>query len=328
MPFFDMGLSELEKYKPSLTAPKNFDAFWEATLKESLAHPLDARIEPADFGLEIIEAFDVTFNGYRGQQIKAWLLLPRERKGKLPCIVEYIGYGGGRDFPTNWLLWSSCGFAHLVMDTRGQGSDFLKGDTPDIEDEPGNPQHPGFMTRGILHPETYYYRRVFTDAVRAVEVARAHPGIDPSRIAVTGASQGGGIALAVSALVKHVAFVMPDVPFLCHFKRATELVETNPYGEIVRYCKVHRDKTGQVFETLAYFDGMNFAARAVCPAFFSVALMDDTCPPSTVFAAYNHFAGKKEIKIYEYNKHEGGSTFQDIEKVRYARQAMGLGEKK
>ncbi|MER3443975.1 MAG: acetylxylan esterase, partial [Meiothermus sp.] len=71
---------------------------------------------------------------------------------------------------------------------------------------------------------------------------------------------------------------------------------TAPYNEIAAFCRVHRDKVGQVFATLAYFDGVNFAARATAPALFSVGLMDDVCPPSTVYAAYNHYAGPKEIR--------------------------------
>jgi cephalosporin-C deacetylase len=173
------------------------------------------------------------------------------------------------------------------------------------------------MTRGILKAETYYYRRLFTDAARAVEAARSHPAVDAARIAVTGASQGGGISLAVSCLVPSLAAVMPDVPFLCHYRRATEIVDTNPYHEISRYCTVHRDKIEAVFATLSYFDGLNFAARAVAPALFSVGLMDDICPPSTVFAAYNHYAGPKDINIWPYNNHEGGDNFQAAAKVKF-----------
>jgi cephalosporin-C deacetylase len=214
-------------------------------------------------------------------------------------------------------MWSAAGYAHLVMDTRGQGSSWARGDTPDPEPDGGNPHFPGFMTRGVLSPQTYYYRRLFTDAVRAIETARAHPAVDAARVAVAGISQGGGIAVAMSALVPDVAATMPDVPFLCHFRRATEVTDAPPYQEISRYCVVHRDKVDQVFATLAYFDGVNFATRARCPALFSVGLMDEICPPSSVFAAYNHFAGPKQIRAWRYNHHEGGGPYQSEEKLRF-----------
>ena len=317
MAFFDMPLDQLRTYQPTREEPADFDAFWQATLAEARTFPLNAEFAPIDYGLRTVETFDVTFSGYGGQPIKGWLQLPRSRSGPLPCVVEYIGYGGGRGFPNDWLLWSAAGYAHLVMDTRGQGSSWSKGDTPDPEPEGANPHFPGFMTRGVLSPQTYYYRRVFTDAVRAVEAARAHPAIDAARVAVTGGSQGGGIALAASGLVPDLAATMPDVPFLCHYRRATEITDSHPYQEIARYCVTHRDKVDQVFATLAYFDGVNMATRASCPALFSVGLMDEICPPSTVFAAYNHFGGSKDIRIWRYNHHEGGGSYQSIEKLRF-----------
>jgi cephalosporin-C deacetylase len=173
------------------------------------------------------------------------------------------------------------------------------------------------MTKGILDPEHYYYRRVFTDAVRAIEAARSHPDIDATQIAVTGGSQGGGISIAASGLVADVIAAMPEVPFLCHYRRATEIVDTYPYKEIAEYCHVHRDKVDRVFHTLSYFDGVNFAARAQARALFSVGLMDQVCPPSTVYAAFNYWAGEKEIKVYPYNGHEGGGSYQTVEKVRF-----------
>lgn len=318
MPFFDFPLDRLREYLPERDEPADFDAFWSRTLAEADQHPLAARFEAGDYGLRTVETFDVTFNGYGGQAIKGWLLLPRGRSGPLPCVVEYIGYGGGRAFPFNWLTWSGAGYAHLVMDTRGQGSSgTLPGDTPDPEPEGTNPQHPGFMTRGILKPETYYYRRLFTDAVRAVRAAREHPAVDGARIAVGGNSQGGGITLAVAGLMSDVAVAMPNVPFLCHYRRATEIIDTNPYAEISRYCTVHRDKIDTVFNTLSYFDGVNFAARAHARALFSTGLMDTICPPSTIFAAYNHYAGPKEIEIWRYNNHEGGGIYQTLQQVRF-----------
>ena len=320
MPLFDLSLDELKTYLPPRTEPSDFDAFWAQTLSEARQFPLDATFEPIDFGLSLVETFDVTYNGYGGQPIKGWLVMPRQRSGPLPCVVEYLGYGGGRGFVHDWLRWAAVGYAHLIMDTRGQGSAWSNGDTPDPEPEGSNPQFPGFMTRGILNPKTYYYRRVFTDAVRAVEAARSHSAIDPSRIAIMGGSQGGGITLAVSGLQPDIVAAMPNVPFLCGYRRATELVDTAPYNEITRYCKVHREKVEMVFNTLSYFDGINFATRAKARTLFSVGLMDDICPPSTIFAAYNYYAGPKEIRIWSYNNHEGGGSHHALEQIHFLKQ--------
>ena len=317
MAFFDLPLEQLQTFKPARTEPDDFDAFWKSTLEESRAFPLNATFEPVAPEIKTLEIFDVTYNGFAGQPIKAWLVLPKQRDGKLPCVVEYIGYGGGRGLPIDHLGFSSAGFAFLIMDTRGQGTTWREGHTPDIETEPGNPQYPGFMTRGILKPSSYYYRRVFTDAVRAIEAAKAHPAVDGSRIAVTGGSQGGGIAIAAAALEPSISFCLPEVPFLCAYRRATEMIDTFPYAEITNYLKTHRSHLETVFNTLSYFDGVNFAARAKSKALFSVGLMDTICPPSTVYAAYNHWRGAKEMRVYPYNNHEGGQNLHFLEKIKF-----------
>jgi cephalosporin-C deacetylase len=206
---------------------------------------------------------------------------------------------------------------------RGQGSSWSAGDTPDLYADGGNAQFPGSMTKGILDPKHYYYRRVFTDAVRAIEAARSQPDVDASRIAVAGGSQGGGITIAAAGLVADVVAAMPDVPFLCHYRRATEIVDTYPYREIAEYCHVHRDQVETVFHTLSYFDGVNFATRAAASTLFSVGLMDQICPPSTVFAAYNYWAGEKGIKVYPYNGHEGGDRYHTVEKLRFLKRILG-----
>lgn len=310
MAWFDLPLEQLRGYRSASTEPADFDAFWSATLDEARGHDLDARFEPVETGLETVRVYDVTFAGFGGHPVKGWLVLPAGAASPLPTVVEFLGYGGGRGLPHTHLLWASAGFAHFVMDTRGQGSGWTSGDTPDPVGSA--PAHPGFMTRGVEDPETYYYRRLHTDAVRAVEAARAHPLTDAARTAVTGTSQGGGIAIAVGGLVPDLAAVAPDVPFLCDFPRATTLTDRNPYREIGRYLGAHRGRAERVRRTLSYFDGVHFAARGRAPALFSAALEDQTCPPSTVFAAFNAWAAAdKRIEVYDFNDHEGGGPHQE-----------------
>ncbi|WP_173922567.1 acetylxylan esterase [Agromyces sp. Marseille-P2726] len=312
MPRFDLPLEELRVYRPEVAEPDDFDAFWAETLAESRAlagSPSFARVESP---LSAVEVYDVSFSGFGGDTVVGWFIVPAGSDGPFPAVVEYQGYGGGRGLPHEHLAWAASGFAYFVMDTRGQGSSWgTGGSTPDPHGVGASA--PGFMTRGIESPGSYYYRRVFTDAVLAIEAVRSFEGIDGDRIAVSGTSQGGGIAIAAAALSEGVVAAMPNVPFLCHFERAVGMTDRLPYHEIVRYLSVHRDAAPRVFQTLAYFDGVNFAKRATVPALFSVGLLDPVCPPSTVFAARNHWdasgrAGTPHIVEYAFNEHEGGAA--------------------
>ncbi len=304
MPRFDLSPEELAGYRPALNVPADLDSFWAETLESSRARAVEPVVMKIDNGLRLVDTFDVVFSGFDGQPVRAWLHVPAGARDELPAVVRYLGYGGGRGLSHEVSAWTLAGYACCTVDTRGQGAGWSPGDTPDPVGSA--PAHPGSMTRGIGAPRDYYYRRVFTDAVRAVEVLRDLPVVRADRIAVTGVSQGGGMTLAVSGLAPGLWAAMPDVPFLCDFPRALEVAESDPYLEIVRYLRVQRDETDRVLETLSYFDGAVLARRATPPALFSVALMDRVCPPSTVYAAFNWYAGPKEIAVYPYNDHEGG----------------------
>jgi cephalosporin-C deacetylase len=304
--FTDMPETALWEHRSTQTEPDDFDAFWAATLDETRTHPLDVRIEAVETGLATVDVYDVTFAGWAGQPVRAWLRVPAGATGPPPAVVQFVGYGGGRGAAVENLFWSAAGYAHLQMDTRGQGSGWSRGDTPDPDGS--GPAHPGVMTRGIDSRETYYYRRVFTDAVRAVEAVRTLDVVDPARVAAVGGSQGGGIALAVAALVPDLAAVAAYVPFLCDFRRASVITDADPYKEIGRYLAVHRHRASSVHEVLSYFDGVNFARRGTAPAVFTTALMDPVCPPSTVFGAFHAYDGPKDITVWPYNGHEGGGV--------------------
>lgn len=314
---FDLPLAELETYRPIVDEPADFDAFWQMSLVETEAFAIDATFEPhTDIRLPAIDVLDVSFRGFAGQVVHGWLMIPTTSKHALPCVVSYVGYGGGRSLPIAHTWATAAGMAHFVMDSRGQGATWSPGVTPD--DYPaGAPHALGFVTRGIEQPETYYYRRLFVDAVRAVKAAAAHPKVDAERLAFAGASQGGTLALAATALSPlKPKLILVDVPFLCHVRRATTITDQAPYSELVRYLSCHRDKEAQAFATLSYFDGCNLAKRIKVDSYFSVALMDQVCPPSTVYAAYHQIEhANKQIDVYPYNGHEGGDVFQLTRRV-------------
>ncbi|MDJ1009230.1 MAG: acetylxylan esterase [Paracoccaceae bacterium] len=329
---FDLPLEELKDYRPDLAGIEaaDFDAFWARTLDAAEAQKAPLKLEPAPSPLTHLDVFDLTFSGFGGAPVKGWLMRPKDAGAPLPLVVEFLGYGGGRGRAEEHLFWANVGFAHVVMDNRGQGSGWGGGPggagaTGD-EAPPGDGPHvPGMVTRGILRPETSYFRRLFTDAVRLVRDLENVPFLDPARRAVLGASQGGAIAQAVSAF-ETLAAACIDVPFLTNVPRSVTLTDDDPYFEIVRYLRAHRTAERAVFETLSYFDGLSFAARAKAPALYSVALMDTVCPPSSGFAAYNHHPGLKDIAVYPFAHHEGGGIDHRLSQAGFLMERLAVGD--
>jgi len=339
MPLFDLPLAQLRTYTSDVTPPEDLREFWDATIAEAREFPLDPGFEPVENYLSVIDTFDVTFAGYGGAPVKGWLHLPahREPDAALPVVVQYVGYSGGRGLVNQDTRWAQAGYAHFIMDTRGQGYGGTLGETPDPHPSAGDVAHAGLMTRGIANRDGYYYRRVYVDAFRAVEAARSHPAVDPSRVVLAGVSQGGGIVVAVAGLVAGrldgVIAALPDVPFLQDFPRAIDITPRGPYPEIAQFLARHRDRYDAALAVLRYFDGVNLARWATAPALYSAAQMDDICPPSTVFASFNAYGcgtpgvpatgAAKEIEVYRFNNHEGGQEHHWIRQLLFLRKILG-----
>ncbi|TMR25663.1 acetylxylan esterase [Nonomuraea turkmeniaca] len=323
--FFDIPAHELASYRPTLPVPEDLEEFWQKTLAEAAQFPLAVTAVPVtDTPLRTVSVYDVTFAGFGGHPIKAWYLVPREPEPGAATIIEFIGYGGGRGLPHELLFWSASGHPHLIMDTRGQGSSWRVGDTGD-PGSPGRPHVPGFLTDGVTSREDYYYRRLFTDAVRAVDAAAELPHSDPAKLVTTGTSQGGALSLATASLHPGVAATMPNVPFLCDIRNSARAAVTGPYPELVKWCRTHRSLADQALATLGYFDVVNLVRAARCPAHFGVALLDETCPPLGVYGCFNSYGGRKEITVYAWNGHESGEAHHLADQHRWLSQEAGIG---
>ena len=174
-------------------------------------------------------AHQIRFRSVGDAPIAGWLARPDAGPALFPALVYYHGYGAGA------LARSSStprrpGLAVMSMDCRGQD-----GDSPDVPPADGG-HHAGWLTRGLRDPSEHYYRYVYADAVRAVDCLASLDDVDDQRLAVTGSSQGGGLALAAAALSGRAGFVWADVPFLCDFPRAVETGRGSPLPEIATSC--------------------------------------------------------------------------------------------
>lgn len=145
MGVFDLTREELESYRPDVLEPSDFDEFWSKTLSRNPFDPSAVTRVRVDYPLSTVDVWDVTFPGFAGDPIRAWYILPSGATDPLPTIVQFQGYGGGRGLPVENLAWASAGFAHLMVDTRGQGGTWGSGGaTGDPHGSGGADQ--GFMT--------------------------------------------------------------------------------------------------------------------------------------------------------------------------------------
>jgi cephalosporin-C deacetylase len=305
MPSIDMPLEQLRVYKPTLYREENFQAFWEQTTAEAIKQPLNAELIPYPFPVRGIECFAVRFDGYQGGRLAGWYVRP-EGRGPFPGICLYHGYSVRAPRPLELIPFASMGICALSMDCRGQN-----GQSQDAMVYPQG-HFTGWMTTGIRDPRTYYYRYVYADVVRAVELLANREEVDATRLAVGGASQGGGLTIAAAALSRRVVLALPDIPFLCDFRRAVQIAPTGPYPEIANFLRAFPEYYEQATRTLSYFDCLNLAPWITCRIVISNGLCDDTCPPSTIFAVYNHITAPKQIEVYPFQKHEVAYEHQEL----------------
>lgn len=298
MPSIDWSQEVMRGYKPALTRAEDFEPYWEATVKEAIEQPLNVEFTPFTLPSPGVEIFAVRFDAFGGGRLGGWFARPARTGDKQPGLCLYHGYSGRGPRPMDFLHYVHAGFCVMSLDCRGQN-----GSSQNVAAYPEG-HCLGWMTQGIRNPETYYYRYVYADALRALELLASREEVDANRLAISGISQGGGITLAVAALSDRPKLALPDIPFLCDFPRAIEVANAGPYAEIPTFIRMHGQHREAVMRTLSYCDAVNLAPWIKCRTILSNCLWDNVCPPSTIFAAYNHMSCEKQMEIYPYHAHE------------------------
>jgi cephalosporin-C deacetylase len=296
----DMTLEELKKYKPSQTNKKDFAKFWEDTIAISKNEPLNEEIINIDYIVKEIEVKKVYYNGFGGAKICGYYLLPKSI-GPHPVILFFHGYGDNKMDINYYLKWVFMGYAIMAIDIRGQ-----IGESVDNKIYP-SPSIWGYMTKGIFSKEDYYYRGVYIDCIRAIDFLASRKEIDIKRLCVTGVSQGGGLTLASAALDPRPKIAIAEIPYLCHFRRAVEWAEevkNIAYLEFTSIIRYYPEREEEMFDTLSYFDNLNLCTWIKAKIVITCAMKDIVCPPSTIFAVYNHIKSQKQIEVMPFYEHD------------------------
>lgn len=305
MPIVDMPLEQLRAYRGINPRPADFDAYWEESLAEMRAIDPQISLAEADFCAPGLIARHLYFTGAHGARIHCKLLRPETIASPAPALLNFHGYTGGCPSWMQLAAYAYAGFVVAALDCRGQG-----GYSEDVGGVKGTTLF-GHIIRGLDDPDPkkLLFRDVFLDAAQMAGIVMAMSEVDERRVGAFGGSQGGGLTLACAALEPRIVCAAPTYPFLCDYQRIWEMdLADNAYIGLREYFR-HFDPThareAAVFAKLGYIDIHHLTPRIRARVLMATGLMDDVCPPSTQFAAYNAITSPKEVVVYPDFGHEG-----------------------
>jgi cephalosporin-C deacetylase len=301
--FYDDTIKRVFGFNPKqITAeshiPDDFDAFWKASRDSLKKIPPRFKItEQHALDVNDQKVYLVEMQSWGNVTIRGWLTIPNERPKKIPVKYRLPGYVVKMD-PS----FDDKDFAVFNLNVRGHGNSTDAVDT-----------HGEFNLYNVENKDDYIYRAVYMDCLRGLDFlyAQAGLGLDTSKILVDGASQGGGLVLALAGMDKRVKLVTCEVPLYTNFRRAYDITALNPesqtpIGMLVNYVGTHpgfsKDKLFKVWD---YYDPVNFVPKIKCPVLMAIGLLDEFCPPECSFATYNTLKNKnKEIWVSPNKTHE------------------------
>ena len=151
---------------------------------------------------QTVKRKDVSFN-VNGTPVSAWLYLPEDRSGQIPCIVMGQGLGGTKNMGLEFYAarFQQAGMAVLAFDYRYLGA------------SGGEPR------------QLIWIPYQLEDWAAAIEYARSLKEIDQAKVGLWGTSLSGGHVMVTAAKDGRIACVAAQCPLLDGSAGGSEVVE-------------------------------------------------------------------------------------------------------
>ncbi|MBT4482398.1 MAG: prolyl oligopeptidase family serine peptidase [Candidatus Latescibacteria bacterium] len=292
---------QVNAIRPTGSPPKDFDRFWRSAKAELIRIPMDPIVEPVhDSTLpDGYKIYKISLASTGGGRVHGWFTVP-EGKGTFPAVLFVPGAGVR---PTSKAtVFTRAGLAVLSINVHGidpdkeikyyQGlrANIFKGDD--------------YFFFNKKDPHRYYHYRVIQDCIRAVDFLHTCDKVDSSKIGICGGSQGGFLSLITPALDKRIKAASLAVPAMCDI--------TGPLYGRHTYGLLEQGDGEKEIQALSYYDVALAASLINIPVQMRVGFLDNTCPPTAVYSAYNNLRGKKEMIHLPLKGHNiGGEWLRD-----------------
>jgi cephalosporin-C deacetylase-like acetyl esterase len=234
-----------------------------------------------------VNVYMVAVQNIGNSKVYGMLSVPR-KEGKYPAVLEVPGAGVRAYNPD--ISLAEKGLITFVIGIHGLPVNL----DPFVYADLGSGALRDYWTFNMDNRDRYYYKRVYLGCLRANDFITSLPQYDGSNLAVTGGSQGGALSIVTAALDKRVRYLAALYPALCD---VTGYLSNRAGGWPHFFDKfnVGFHNTEEKLAAIPYYDVVNFARRITVPGFYTWGFNDETCPPTSMYAAYNCINASKQL---------------------------------
>lgn len=288
-----------ELIQPTQTEPADFDAFWKAAKDELSAIPVDAQLTlMPESCTAAVNVYHVRLRNvgksWEGPAHVYGVLCEPKAPGTYPALLRVPG-AGVRPYPGDVAL-AEHGVITFEIGVHGIPVNMPKPVYNDLLSGALN----GYWLFNLDDPKKFYFYRVYLGCIRANDFLTSRPQWDKKNLLVAGASQGGQLSIVTAALDSRVTGLASTHPAFCDVSgslhgRAGGWPQPFQPDPVTGAPSPHT--TPAKIATATYYDTVNFARRLKVPGYYTWGYNDDTCPPTTTYAAYNVITAPKELGV-------------------------------
>jgi cephalosporin-C deacetylase-like acetyl esterase len=280
-----------EVIKPTIKNPADFVQFWEQAKSESSKIPMDTRmVLLPERCTENVNVYHVNLQNFRtGARLYGILCVPK-KEGKYPALLKVPGAGirpylGDVAMAEKGIITFEIGIHGIPVNLDASVYNNLAAGALY-----------GYQALNLDHRDRYYYKRVYLGCVRANDFLVGLPQFDGNNLAVTGGSQGGALSIITAGLDSRVKFLAAYYPALSDLTGYLN-GRAGGWPHLFDKNNLPFNNTKEKIETAAYYDVVNFARLIKVPGIYSWGFNDETCPPTSMHAAYNVITAPKSLYL-------------------------------
>jgi cephalosporin-C deacetylase len=277
--------------KPTVNNPQDFVQFWDEAKTALATIPIDARMTLLpERCTEKVNVYHVNLQNFRvGSRLYGILCIPK-KEGKYPALLKVPGagvrpYAGDVAMAEKGIITFEIGIHGIPVTME-----------PGVYSDLGASTLYQYFNYNLDNKDRYYYKRVYLGCVRANDFLVSLPEYDGSNLAVAGGSQGGALSIITAALDPRIKFLAAFYPALSD---VTGYLNGRAGGwpHIFEKNNLPFNNMKEKIETVGYYDVVNFARLLKVPGFYSWGFNDETCPPTSMYAAYNVITSPKDLYL-------------------------------